>query len=156
MDEATEIKDATGTTTTAALIPGMGALVQDLAARGVRLALVADSMPNTPPNVLRQHGLLDCFETLAISDIIGAAKPDPRIFEAALAALGLHSGAYGRVAMVGNHLERDIAGANRLGLVSIFFHWNERRRTTPQAPDEQPDHTVHSTQELRALLDRIA
>jgi len=54
--------------------------------------------------------------------------------------------------MVGNNLERDIAGANRLGLISVFFHWSERRRTTPETEDEAPDHTVHSPQELRALL----
>ena len=33
------------------------------------------------------------------------------------------------VVMVGNNLERDIAGANRLGLISVFLHWTERRRT---------------------------
>jgi HAD superfamily hydrolase (TIGR01549 family) len=156
MDEATEIKDATGTTLEAQLIPGMADLLQDLARRGVRLALVADSRPNTPPNVLRQHGLLDLFEVLAISEVVDAIKPDPRIFELALNALQVPREDYGRVAMVGNHLERDIAGANRLGMVSIFFHWNERRRTTPQTEDEQPDHTVRSASELRALLDRIA
>jgi HAD superfamily hydrolase (TIGR01549 family) len=154
MDEATEIKDAGGTTTEAQLIPGMAELLRDLAARGVRLALVADSRPNTPPNVLRQHGLLDLFEVLAISEVAGATKPDPRIFEVALQALGIAREDYGRVAMVGNHLERDIAGANRLGLVSVFFHWNERRRTTPETPDEEPDYTVHSADELRALLER--
>ena len=155
MDEASEVNDDAGTTTEAQLIPGMAALLEELAARGVRLALVADSRPNTPPNVLRQHGLLERFETLAISEVAGATKPDPRLFEIALEALDIPPAAYGRVAMVGNHLERDIAGANRLGLVSVFFHWNERRRTTPETEDEQPNYTVHSAGELRALLDRL-
>ena len=156
MDEASEIKDAGGTTIEAQLIPGMAELLRDLATRGVSLALVADSRPQTPPNVLQQHGLLDLFEVLAISEVAGATKPDPRIFEVALKALSIAPDARGRVAMIGNHLERDIAGANRLGLVSVFFHWNERRRTTPETQDEQPSYTVHSAGELRALLDRIA
>ena len=156
MDEATEIKDATGTTLEAQLIPGMAELLHDLARRGVRLALVADSRPNTPPNVLRQHGLLELFEALAISEVVDAIKPDPRIFEVALNALRVPRESYSRVAMVGNHLERDIAGANRLGMVSMFFHWNERRRTSPETHDEQPDYTVRSASELRSLLERIA
>ncbi len=57
--------------------------------------------------------------------------------------------------MVGNHLERDIAGANRLGLISIFLHWNARRRTTPETAAEVPDHTVHSIAELQRLLARL-
>jgi FMN phosphatase YigB (HAD superfamily) len=155
MVEESEVKDATETTLRAELLPGAAALVFELHDRGVPLALVADSRPNTPPNVLRQHGLLDLFDTLAISEVIDATKPDPLIFEAALNALGIAPEEHGRVVMVGNHLERDIAGANRLGMISIFIHWNERRRTTPEAADEIPNHTVRSIEELRALLSRL-
>jgi HAD superfamily hydrolase (TIGR01549 family) len=152
MDEGTEIKDAEATTQSAELIPGMAELLRDLHAQGIPLALVADSRPDTPPNVLRQHGLRDRFETLAISEVVGASKPDSRMFTTALDALGIAAEDYDRVVMVGNHLARDIAGANRLGLTTVFFHWNERRRTTPETADEVPDHTVHSASELRKLL----
>ena len=57
--------------------------------------------------------------------------------------------------MVGNTLERDIAGANRLGLISIFFHLNERPRTQPLTPDEIPRHTVASAAELLSLVARM-
>lgn len=169
MDEDTEIKDADGTTTAAALIPGMADALRSLRAAGHRLALVADARPETPPNVLRQHGLLDLFETLAISEVVGAAaglptidKPDPRIFRAALDALSIPEADYGRVVMVGNNLERDIVGANRLGLISVFFHpgprgqaragWNERRRTQPRTIEETPRYIVTSAQELMKLV----
>jgi putative hydrolase of the HAD superfamily len=58
--------------------------------------------------------------------------------------------------MVGNNLERDIAGAKRLGLVTIFMHWNERRRTTPLTVEETPDYTVYNAGELVALVERLA
>jgi putative hydrolase of the HAD superfamily len=163
MDEGTEIKDTEGTTLAAVLIPGMADALRGFKAAGHRLALVADARPDTPPNVLRQHGLLDLFETLAISEVIGAAagvtsidKPDPRIFRTALDALGVPESEYGRVIMIGNNLERDIAGANRLGLISIFFHWNERRRTQPLTSDETPRYTVTSAGELIELVARIS
>jgi FMN phosphatase YigB (HAD superfamily) len=163
MDEGTEIKDAEGTTLAAELIPGMANTLRRFKAAGYRLALVADARSDTPSNVLRQHGLLDLFETLAISEVVGAAagvasidKPDPRIFRAALDALGIPEADYGRVIMFGNNLERDIAGANRLGLISVFFHWNERRRTQPLTADEMPRYTIGSAAEMVELITRIA
>jgi putative hydrolase of the HAD superfamily len=152
MIEESEEKDADGTTVRADLLPGAAAMLRRLKQRGHRLALVADSRPQTPPNVLRQHGVLDLFEYLSISEVVGVSKPHPLIFTQALDALGISREQYGSVVMVGNHLERDIPGANRLGLISVFMHWNERRRTTPQAPDEQPDYIVHSIEELENLI----
>jgi putative hydrolase of the HAD superfamily len=52
-------------------------------------------------------------------------------------------------------LERDVVGANRLGLISVFLHWNERRRTQPLTADEQPRYTVHSAQELITLIEEL-
>ena len=152
MVEETEVKDAGGTTLRAQLVPGMAEALRAFRAAGHRLALVADSRPRTPENVLRQHGLYELFEALAVSEIAGASKPDPRLFRAALDALAIPATDYGRVVMVGNNLERDIAGANRLGLISVFFHLNDRRRTHPLTPDEIPRYTVGSAGELRDLI----
>jgi HAD superfamily hydrolase (TIGR01549 family) len=152
MIEESEVKDAEGTTQSAELIPGMAEALRALKARGYPLSLVADSRADTPPNVLRQHGLLELFECLAISEVVGVSKPDARIFGAALDALQIAPADYGRVVMVGNNLERDIVGANRLGLISVFFHWNDRRRGEPLNEEEQPDHTVSSAAELIALI----
>jgi FMN phosphatase YigB (HAD superfamily) len=126
----------------------MAEALRQFKAQGVPLGLVADSRPNTPPNVLRQHGLYDLFDTLAISEVVGATKPDPDIFHVALDALGIAEGDYGRVIMVDNNLERDMVGANRLGLISIFFHWNDRRHSQPLDDDEHPQYTVSSANEL--------
>jgi len=153
--EESEVKDAGETTLQADLIPGMAEALRHFKARGLQLALVADSRPDTPLNVLRQHGLYNLFDTLAISEVVGAIKPDPYIFRVALDALGIAEGDYGRVVMVGNNLERDIAGANRLGLISVFFHWNDRRRSQPLAEDEHPQYTVASANELIALIERL-
>jgi FMN phosphatase YigB (HAD superfamily) len=152
MVEESEVKDAGGTTLRADLIPGMAEALHWLKDRGCGLALVADSRPITPVNVLRQHGLYHLFDYLAISEVEGVEKPDPRIFRAALGALGIPESDHGRVAMVGNNLERDIVGANRLGLISVLFHWNDRRRSQPLTAEEKPQYTVSSAQELVSLI----
>jgi FMN phosphatase YigB (HAD superfamily) len=153
MIEETEVKDAAGTTLRADLIPGMAEALLHFKARGYPLALVADSRPHTPANVLRQHGLYDLFDYLAVSEVVGVSKPDSRIFQAALESLGIARSDYSRVAMVGNNLERDIVGANHLGLISIFFHWNDRRRSQPLTEDERPRYTVASARELVARIE---
>ena len=99
--------------------------------------------------------MYDLFDAFAISEVVGASKPDPYIFRMALDALSVPASDYGRVAMVGNNLERDVVGANRLGLISILFHVNERRRTRPLTDDETPRHTVTSARELVALIERL-
>ena len=155
MIEETEIKDVEETTQRAELFPGMADALRAFKSRGYRLGLVADTRPNTPVNVLGQHGVLELFDTLAISEIVGVIKPDARIFRAALDALGISELDYGRVVMVGNNLERDIVGANRLGLISVFYHPNERRRTQPLSEEEQPRYTVHSAEELQNLIEQL-
>ena len=155
MIEESEVKDAEGTTLRADLVPGMGQALRRFKARGYPLALVADSRPHTPPNVLRQHGLIDLFAYLAISEVVGVIKPHPRIFPATLDALGISGPDYHRVVMVGNNLERDIVGANRLGLISVYFHWNDRRRNQPLNEEEVPDYTVSSTAELISLIHQL-
>lgn len=152
MDEGTEIKDAGGTTQSAELIPGMADALRWLHNHGYRLAIVADARPDTPRNVLLQHSLEDLFESYSVSEVVGTEKPGEGIFLHALHAMQIPPQDYPRVLMVGNNLERDIVGANRLGLRSIFFHANERRRTIPVNSGENPRHTVSTAQELLDLI----
>lgn len=151
MREETEEK-IDGVTQRAELVPGMATLLRDLRGAGKRLGLVADTREGTYLNVLSQHALLDCFDQFAISDLLGCEKPDRRMFEHALAGLEIAPADWSRVVMVGNNLARDIRGANALGLVTIWFAWNERYRLEPEIPDERPRYQVGAANELRALL----
>lgn len=155
MDEATEVKDEAGDTLRAELIPGMKELLLDLRRAGIPIGLVANTRVATYRNVLAQHELAGLFAALAISDLLGVRKPQPAIFVEALAGLGLEPADYARVAMVGNALDADVVGANRLGLISIWFHWNDRRPSTCDDPMAAPAYTVTTVAELRALLARL-
>ena len=57
--------------------------------------------------------------------------------------------------MVGNNLERDIKGANRLGLISVFLSWSPRRAKTPADPSEIPDYTIEEPLALLDLMDAL-
>jgi FMN phosphatase YigB (HAD superfamily) len=151
-DEATEIKDATMTTLAAELIPGAGEVVRELKQRGYKLALVADGRPGTYSNVLRQHGLWDLFDAFAISEQIGVEKPAAAMFTHALDQLAISREDYGRTLMVGNHLERDVQGANRVGMITVWLDWAPRRPKVPANRWEIPDYTIKQPRELLALM----
>jgi len=155
VDEATEVKDERGATLRAELIPGAADMMRALAARGYPIGLVADGFTDTFRNVFTQHGLLDLFAVMAISEEVGVMKPDPRMFRTALDALGVGAVDYGRVMMVGNHLGRDIKGANGLGLVSVWLRWSPRRSKVPADASEVPAYTIDTPMELLGLLDRL-
>jgi putative hydrolase of the HAD superfamily len=154
-DEATEEKDALGVTQRAELIPGAAELVRELKQRGYPLALVADGYPGTYRNVLAQHALYDLFDVFAISEEVGVIKPDARMFRHALDLLGMPPEAYARTVMVGNHLERDIKGANLLGMISVWLDWAPRRSKIPADASEQPAFTIRTPLELLAVIDQI-
>lgn len=155
VDEGTEIKDSSGTTLEAELIPGASETVRALKAEGYCLALVADGPAGTFYNTLGPRGLLELFDVLAISGLVGAEKPDPRIFCHALNSIGIPPQKYGRVVMVGNNLSRDIKGANALGLISVWLDWAPRRPKIPADPSEEPGYTIKSPLELIDLVAKI-
>jgi putative hydrolase of the HAD superfamily len=62
---------------------------------------------------------------------------------------------YGRVVMVGNNLERDIKGANALGLITVWLDWAPRRSKIPADASEVPQYTIKRPDALLALLDQL-
>jgi putative hydrolase of the HAD superfamily len=155
VDEGTEIKDAQAVVQRAELIPGATLMVEGIKERGYPLALVADGPVGTFQNVLTQHQLYHHFDALAISGAVGAEKPDARMFHHALAQLQIDPADYGRVVMVGNNLERDIKGANALGLITVWLDWAPRRSKIPADASEVPQYTIKTPDALLALLDQL-
>lgn len=154
-DEATEVKDETFTTLRADLMPGAARLIRALKDRGYRLALIADGRPGTYTNVLTQHRIHHLFDVFAISELVGVEKPDPRIFVHALDRLGIEEPDYPRTVMVGNRLDRDVKGANRLGMVSVWMDWSPRGNKVPSDEAEHPRFTIREPLELLEVLERL-
>ena len=56
--------------------------------RGVRMGVISDTSPSLPLT-LEAAGIGEYFDCAVCSDLAGAMKPDPAIYRAALAALGV-------------------------------------------------------------------
>lgn len=155
INEATEIRDDKGIVQEAELIPGAGEVLRQLHDEGFPIALVADGEWDSFQNVYRRNGLGCCFDQWIVSEVVGMQKPAPIMFETAFQKMGLTQEDKPRIVMIGNNLKKDVAGANRMGITSIWLDWSPRYFHTVEEPDWQPDYTVHTPQELIPLLHRL-
>ncbi|KKB76511.1 hypothetical protein VW35_17110 [Devosia soli] len=155
VNEATEVFDAEGYVVEAGLIPGALEMINALTREGYRLALVADGRVRSFATILGGHGIEPHFHAQVISEAEGCEKPDRRMFEKAMSALDLGSDDAQSIVMVGNHLERDIGGANKLGIISIWQSWSKKRSHIPEFSHEVPRYTIRTPGELPALLEEI-
>ena len=131
------------------LRPGIAALLADLAAAGVPLALAANQ-PVAAVDDLEQAGVLRHFRGTLLSDHHGYRKPDPRLFLAACSSMDVKPE---RCVMVGDRIDNDIAPARLLGMGTILLRTGRHRRQQPRSWDEAPDHEVADVPELRAALE---
>jgi putative hydrolase of the HAD superfamily len=88
------------------------------------------------------------ISTVVVSAELGVGKPEPEIFEAALDRLGA---APGEAAMVGDTIDRDIAGATAAGLAAIWLN----RAGRPAPPEAAPPVEIRGLSELPAAVERL-
>jgi HAD superfamily hydrolase (TIGR01549 family) len=135
------------------LFPDSVPTLRALRRRGFRLGTVTNRSLGGPPfrEELRQHDMLDLFETFAISCDDGWLKPAPQIFRKALDELGVRPE---EAVMVGDSLRADVAGAKALGMIAVW-----KRPPNPVAEDARlpdgspavPDFVVDHLGELLQL-----
>ena len=155
IDEATQVYDDRHIVQEASFIPGADRVLRQLHEEGYTIALVADGEWESFQNVYRRSGLDDCFDAWVVSEVVGQQKPAAVMFETAYEKLGLTDADKPRIVMIGNNLKKDVAGANRQGLISVWLDWSPRYFHTVEEPDWQPDYTVHTPEELLALIHRL-
>lgn len=122
------------------LIPDVLPALDDLAAAGLRLAVVSNWDAGLG-DVLADLGVAGRFEAVVVSAVVGAGKPDPAIFAHALSALGVSPT---RALHCGDHPELDCAGAQRAGVRGVLI---DRSNAYPDAACPR----VRSLSELRGL-----
>lgn len=154
INEMTEVFDPHHDGLVLSADPIDGALDLMDALRGrVPTALVADGRVKSFRNVHGALGFYDHFDARAISETVGVTKPHPLMFIDAMRKLGLRREDASGILMVGNNLHRDIRGARRLGIGTVWLNWNDRYDRTPQDPMDEADHEVRTPREVLALIE---
>jgi len=139
----------------AEMIEGGRELLYELKKRGYQICLMADGMIEAFDNVFNQHGVRHLFDGYITSEEVGQVKPSLKMFEAGLQVMGLTDDDKKRIVMVGNNLGRDILGANKFGITSVFTNWSDDYPKMPSCAEEEPDYTYGKPLELLHVLEQI-
>jgi putative hydrolase of the HAD superfamily len=110
------------------------------------LSLVTDAQSAFARAELHKVGLLEYFDPIIVSGDHGYRKPDPRLFQFALAGMGV---AAKNTLYVGNDMHRDIFGAREAGLQTVLFNSDQG---TKAHLDCVPDHVITDHRELLAII----
>ncbi|MED5330989.1 MAG: HAD-IA family hydrolase [Planctomycetota bacterium] len=86
---------------------------------------------------------------IVISDQVGIAKPNPKIYQRALDDLGLQAG---ETLYVGDNPLHDIDPPNSLGMITARIHRENRFEMV--TGETMPDYEIHSLSELDEILSR--
>ena len=101
---------------------------------------------------LHRAGLDRFFQWVITSVDAGSRKPSPEFFQYALARCGL---AKDDVLFVGNQLNTDVAGAEALGIRTVWLSGSAYRSEDDAGCDVLPTYTIHTLQDLPALVQRL-
>lgn len=155
MDEATQKFDADGYVTESDFIEDAKEVYEKLYREGYRICLVADGEEKSFQNIYGKAGTKYWFEGWVVSETVGEQKPSVKMFDAAMGAMHLGKEDLDRIVMIGNNLKKDVAGANRYGITSIWESWSPRYFHTVEEADWKPDYTIAHIRELPDLIEKL-
>lgn len=127
------------------IAPGAAATVDALREQGRPVAVVSNADEADLLAQLDQVGLDGRFDAVISSEQAQAYKPHPRIFEIALERTGLQAG---QVAFVGDNPRWDVAGANAVGMTSVWYN----HRGDPPVDGIEPHHEVQNLEDVVDLF----
>lgn len=129
--------------------PDVLPLLADLRAAGVRLGIVTHGWTVKQAEKLVRLGLVEFLDPNAIfiSDQIGIAKPNPKLYRYALRDLGLQPG---EVLYVGDSPAHDIEPPRSIGMRTAWVSRGARK--TLAETGIEADHAVRDFTELREVL----
>lgn len=120
----------------------------ELLRRGLRLAVISDAPRLNAWLRLCQLDLHHAFDPVVTFEDTGQRKPSARPFERALDMMGLLPR---EVIMIGDWPERDMVGAGRLGIKTVFARYGDVKNVVQSGADFEIDDVSQIVQ----VIDRI-
>lgn len=130
--------------------PETAAVLAALRRGGLRLGVCSNApyRPTSMHEQLRHVGIAALLDAAVFSSEVGWRKPSPRIFTAALDAVGAGAG---ETVFIGDRLREDVAGAHAAGMRTVLVA-RGAGVSQPRVGDGRPDALITSLAELPALL----
>jgi putative hydrolase of the HAD superfamily len=130
--------------------PEVAEVLGTLSAAGLRLGICSNAAyrPASMRDQVWHVGIGDLIDAAVFSSGVGWRKPSPRIFSAALEALGASAAT---TVFVGDRLREDVGGAHGAGMRAVLV--SRPRVPASQAADAgEPEAVISSLRELPALV----
>lgn len=128
--------------------PHVRSTMAELLRRGLQLAVISDAPRLNAWLRLCQLDLHHIFDPVVTFEDTGHRKPSPMPFERALDRMALRPA---EVIMVGDWPERDMVGAGRLGIRTVFARYGDSKGVTQSGADYEID----DISELIQVLDQL-
>ena len=106
------------------------------------LAAITDGQVAYALPELNAVGLSGFFDPIVVSGNFGYRKPDERLFKTVLTTMKMQST---EVIFFGNDMYRDVFGAQKIGMKTVFFKSNQG---TQEKAGVQPDYIIYNFPEL--------
>lgn len=134
------------------LLDGITPVLRDLKS-DFRLGIIANQHPPVA-QAIKDYGIADLFDVVVISEIVHLFKPDPAIFEDALARAGVQAE---EALFVGDRPDSDIGPAKALGLKTVRFRrGNQYVYFNPDDSALTADATVDDVSALAGAVRQVA
>jgi len=131
---------------TLGFFPNYENTLDELVRKDVKLALLTNGAGAVQLAKIKRFGIARYFPVCLIEGELGYGKPDKRVFEMALSKLYISPN---QAWMVGDDLERDIAGAHSAGIFSIWHDY--RKKGLPADSKIKPDKIINDITELLTM-----
>lgn len=121
-------------------------MLTELRNRGLRLGVITNGFGPVQQSKIAVLGIEAYFDAVLISDVEGIKKPDPAIFDRALARLRVSAE---ETVFVGDHPVLDVQGAKSVGMAAIW------KRTYHHDVPAEADAIIDDLWDVVACLDRL-
>ncbi len=130
------------------LFPDAMPFLERARAAGITTVVVTNGPQDIQSRKVRDTGLADLVLATVTSEALGVPKPDRRIYEHGLAALGQPAD---QVLMIGDSVHDDVAGARAAGLHALHLNRQDPGQVcTLDQISFAERHTVRVTRQVRA------
>ncbi|HEX55491.1 MAG: haloacid dehalogenase [Candidatus Altiarchaeales archaeon] len=119
---------------------------------GYGLGVITDGIAVKQWEKLIRLGLQHFFDSVIISEEIGIEKPNPEMFKIAARKIKCKPE---EAIMVGDRIDKDIVGANKVGMLTVQLMHGKHMDEIPKNPDEEPDYIISNLRDILKVLKEI-
>lgn len=130
------------------LYPHVTATLTSLVKQGIKLAIITDAPPMQAWLRLCHLNLHHLFDTVIVTEELGALKPSPIPFRKALDRLDIQPS---QALMIGDWPDRDIVGAKKVGIRTVFARYGDRRGVE----ESDADFEIDDISELNGIIESL-